>query len=469
MDFDLSPARIASIFASAKAEYSAALDRVAAAPASERTFANTVAAVEGAQARFMESVNTASFLFSVSPDKAVRDAARKLDEESDSFLIETSQREDVYRAVRDAADKGEPLSGEDKRLLEATLRGYAREGMGLPAAKRARGREVQKRLSELSIAFSENLKDDQDALEVDPARLAGLPADLVSGLPRTPEGKVRVGLDYPTYRQVMKHSPDAGLRRELESKFNNQAADKNVPLLEEALALRHEQAALLGYRSYADYAIEERMAKSPDKVWDFLRRLKSLLFGRAKAEMAELLELKREDEPGAAEMHNWDISYYADKLLKLRYDYDPEKVQEYFPVQTVVEGTLSVYQDVLGLRFNEVRAKAWHPDVRVYEISDREDGRRIGWFYLDLYPREGKYKHAAAFTLVSGREVEGGYREPVSAVVANFTKPSAGKPSLLTHGEVETFFHEFGHVMHQTLTKARYASFSASRVAPDFV
>ncbi|MEK9144627.1 MAG: M3 family metallopeptidase, partial [Elusimicrobiota bacterium] len=278
LDFDLSPSRIASIFASAKAEYSAALDRVAApahAPAPARTFANTVAVLEEAQARFMESVNTASFLSSVSPDKAVRDAARTLDEETESFLIETSQREDVYRAVREAADKGEPLSGEDRRLLDATLRSYAREGMELPAAKRVRGREVQKRLSELSIAFSENLKDDQDALEVDPARLADLPADFVSGLPRTAGGKVRVGLDYPTYRQVMKHSPDAGLRRELESKFNNQAADKNVPLLEEALALRHEQASLLGYSSYADYAIEERMAKSPAKVWDFLLRLKS--------------------------------------------------------------------------------------------------------------------------------------------------------------------------------------------------
>jgi len=469
LDFHIAPEKIGPLFEAARLDLKTQVDALVAVPAGQRTFQNTVLALEKAYTRYSEAVAAPGFLFSVSPDPAVREAVKQADALSDAFLIELSAREDVYKAVKEYAAKGEALSGEDKKLLETTLRGFRRDGMDLPLSQRADIQTVQKRLAELSTAFSENLKDADDALAVEPGRLKGLPDEFVRSLPVLKDGKVRVGLDYPTYRQVMKFAEDADVRRQLEAKFNNQASAKNVPILEETLRLREKLANLLGYKNFADYALSERMAKSPSRVWDFLKRLKGLLYDRAKAELTELLEVKRRSEPGAKEVENWDISFYARQLLKQRYDYDPEKVREYFPADTVVAGTLEVYQQVLGLKFHEIQAAAWHPDVRLFEISDAQTSRRIGWFYLDLYPREGKYKHAAAFTIRSGHELPGGYQEPVSAMVANFSKALPGKPSLLTHGEVETFFHEFGHLMHQTLTKARYASFSGSRVARDFV
>ncbi|MFA6028660.1 MAG: M3 family metallopeptidase [Elusimicrobiota bacterium] len=474
LDFGLTPQKIAGIFDTAKLDLVSSLDRVAAVPAPQRSFKNTVAAIEGAYTRYQEAITAAAFMFSVSPDKAIRDAARDLDAKSDDLFIELSQRDDIYQAVKEYAARGEALQGEEARLLEATLLGFRRDGMELAAEKRVEMAKVQKRLAELGTAFSENLKDSRDALELEASELRGVDADFVASLPRTAEGKIRVGLDYPTYRQVMRNAQEPETRRRLGSLFNNQAAKENVPILEEALGLRQRLAELLGYKNYAEYAIEPRMAKSPQRVWDFLHRLKDLLFARAQKENDVLLEYKRREVPGATKVESWDFSYYARQLMKERYEVDSAEVQQYFPVDTVVAGTLEVYQRLLGVRFQETKTDAagvsWHPDVRLFEITDKKDGRRIGWFYLDLHPREGKYKHAAAFSIRTGHALEGGgYQEPVSAMVANFTKPQPGKPSLLTHGEVETFFHEFGHLMHQTLTTAEHASFAGSRVARDFV
>ncbi|MEK7745395.1 MAG: M3 family metallopeptidase, partial [Elusimicrobiota bacterium] len=248
---------------------------------------------------------------------------------------------------------------------------------------------------------------------------------------------------------------------------------KNKERLSEILGLRAEAARLLGYKTHADYVLEERMAQRPSEVFSFLERLRVPLRAKGLAELKTLAALKKAEEGAKSDgvIRAWDWRYYHNQLMKTRYQVDQQKLKEYFPMDLVVEQMLAVYQELLGLKFREiVPSGAWHPDVRRFEISDSRTGVSIGRFYMDLYPREGKYKHAAAFTLIQGRVLpDGSYQKPSSAIVANFNKPTAEAPSLLTHDEVETFFHEFGHIMHQTLTRAKYQRFSGTSVARDFV
>ncbi|MDD5629289.1 MAG: Zn-dependent oligopeptidase [Elusimicrobia bacterium] len=461
---------MAAAYKAAEKGYLQAIEKVMAIPADQRGFANTVKALSEADVRFQEATVGASFMTDVSPDAKVRRMADAIDRRSSRLSIGLAARQDIYQAYKDVAAKGETLTGEDKKLLAETIRGYERSGMGLPQTERARLDQIRQRLSDLSQAFSKNLREVNDSLIVDPAQLAGLPQAYIDGLEKTPDGKVKVTLDYPSYGPFMDLAQDSDLRRQLYMKNANRAAVENMPILTEVLKLRQELAGLLGYRSYAHYAIEDRMAKTPDKVQSFLTRLKDLLQPGARAEEARMLAEKRADDPAAASVPAWDRGFYATRLQKRLYDLDDEEVRQYFPADTVVEGTMKIYQNLLGVRFTEVPANAWSSDVRLFKITDAATGRQIGHFFLDLYPRPGKYEHMAAFSLLQGRELaDGSYRQPVSAMVGNFTKATASQPSLLLHSEVETFFHEFGHLMHQTLTEARYTDFSGSRVARDFV
>jgi len=476
VDLTLTPRGMVRTYKAAETRLLSAVDAVAAIPAAERTFANTVRELDRAHAEFLETVYPVNLLASVSPDRKVRRMAEAVERRSNRTLLGLADRDDIYAAHREVALKGEPLEGEDKKLLEDTLEAYKQAGMDKPLAERVNLNGIRRRLSELSQAFERNIDDDIEGIEADPARLEGLPEDYVRRLPRAEDGKVRVGLDYPSYYPFMKMAKDPELRRQLYYRSNNRAAAKNVPVLEEALALRETLAKALGFPDYAHMAVSDNMAGSPEKVTAFLERLAGLLSDAAKAEGRELLEAKRLEEPGAQRLEEWDRSYYAYKLKKARYDLDPEEVQQYFPVDRVVQGTLEVYQGLLGVRFLEVPAQAHHPDVRLFEISDAASGKPLAYFYLDLHPREGKYGHAAAFPIIEGRELPGGgYQKPVGAMVANFAKPTpsagaaAAKPSLLDMGEVETFFHEFGHLMHHTLTRSKYSSYAGMNVALDFV
>ena len=469
-DFSLTVHQMAQTYRAAEAKLTAAADAVAAIPADQRTFANSIKPLHDAEAAYADALRPMTFMANVSPDPKVRRMADAIKEKSNRYSLGYADRDDIYQVYKDVAVKGEPLTGEDAKLLRDSLDAYKRSGMDLPMTERVNLKAIRRRLSELSQAFGKNLAEFDDGLDLTPEQLEGLPEDYIKSLPQNKDGKLRVGLDYPTYFPFLRQAKDPELRRQLYFKYNNRATDKNLPLLEESITLREKLAKMLGHRDYAHLSISENMAKTPEKVMAFLNRLKDMLVGPARAEEAALLALKRQDFPQAKRLEEWDYGYYAYKLRKQRYDFDPEEVRQYFPVDTVVKGTLDVYQELLGLKFQELPAQAWHPDIRLFEIKDAKDGRSIAYFYLDLHPRPHKYGHAAAFTILQGRgSPDGSYRKPVSAMVANFTKPTPDKPSLLTHAEVETFFHEFGHIMHQTLTQARYTNYSGTNVALDFV
>ena len=468
--FDLSRPEMRDAYRGAAARLDGALAGVLATPPAEANFANTVAAYERAVGDFVRAAVPLVFNAHVSPDPATRRTALAIEKVMNRRFVELGQNEELYRRVEAAAAKGEALDEADRRLLEKTLRDYRDSGLGLPPETRARLKAVQQKLADLATRFEMNINNHRDWLEVDEAGLAGLPEGYKDGLERTPEGKYKVGLDYPSYVPFMRYAQDGELRRALHQKYENRAMPENLPILREGLELRREMATLLGHADYPALALKDRMAKSAARVAAFLERLHDRVRERAKSELGEVLAIKREERPGAMAVEDHERAYYARVLRERRYAFDAEEVRQYFPVDRVVEGVLKVYQRSLGVTFTEVAGgPVWHPEVRLFEIKDAKSGEALGHFYLDLFPREGKYTHAAAFPLLMGRATPAGYDKTAAAMVANFPKAAGGRPALLTHGDVETFFHEFGHLMHQTLTKARHMSFSGTSVALDFV
>ena len=470
--FDQSPAELSRDCSDLKKRAEASLQQIASLPPTARTFDNTVWAFDRAIFDLSDLSSADAFLKQVSVSSAVRDAGNDCEILLSQFGVDVFSREDLYKALKDYAAKKEPLKGEDARLLEKTLLDFRRSGLELPAKTRDEVREIRKRLAELESGFGKNINESDDYALFSQAQLDGVPADAVAKLERVGD-KYKVGVDYPTYFPFMDNARDPSARRALEAKFNDRAARKNLSIFAEALALRLKAARLLGYKTHADYAEELNMAKGPDAVNAFLARLRGRLKPLGLEEREVLIALKRAMEGRSSDgvLRAWDWRYYDNLLRKTKYDVDSEKVREYFPADLVVEQMLAVYQKLLAVKFREIPGGlTWNPEAKLFEITDASGGAPIGYFYMDLYPREGKYKHAAAFQLVTGRlGTDGAYQKPVAAIVANLNKPSAAKPSLLDHKEVETLFHEFGHIMHQTLTKAKYGRFSGANVARDFV
>jgi thimet oligopeptidase len=467
--FDLSRPEMRTAYRDASATLDGALKAIASAPVPEANFANTILAQEKAIGDYSRAMVPLVFQAHVSADKGVRMTAQAIEKVMNRRFVELGMRKDLYERAEAAAAKGETLDAPDQKLLDKILRDYRDNGLGLDDDKRARLKAVQTKLNDLSARFEININESKDFLEVDEAGLDGLPADYKASLEKTAEGNYKIGLDYPTYVPFMRYAKNGELRLALNHMYENRAVPENLPILKEGLELRREAAQILGYKDYPTMALKDRMAKTPEIVAAFLARLTDKVKGRARAEMAAVLEVKRRDEPSATEIGDHERGYYSRILREEKFSYDAEEVRQYFPVDRVVSGVLKVYQKSLGVTFRELKGgPVWHPDVRLFEITG-PGGEVKGHFYLDLYPREGKYTHAAAFPLLMGRAIPGGYDLTAAAMVANFPKAIPGKPALLPHAEVETFVHEFGHLMHQTLTKARHMSFSGTSVALDFV
>ncbi|GMU40098.1 MAG: dipeptidyl carboxypeptidase II [Chloroflexota bacterium] len=472
-----SPEAIRAGVAVALARCDEVLAAVVAVPEGARTFANTLRAIEEAAAILGDASGQWGFLTYVHTDPAIREAAQAAEQALDTYATALGFREDLYRAVQAFAATPEAarLEPVEARLLEHTLRDYRRNGFDLPPEQRARVQVLKERLVVLAVDFRRNIDEYEDALLLERAQLAGLPDSYIERLQvvETPEGpRFRVSLDYPELYPFLESADDEGLRRELFLKNHLKAAAVNLPLLAEAIAVRDEIASILGYVSWAAYVTETKMAKTPEAASAFLADLRALVQVKAERDIAELTASKRTHtgDP-AARLEIWDWRYYQQRVRRERFEVDQFAVAEYFPLQATLGGLFDIYQRAFGVRFVEVPdAAAWHPDVRLYRIEDAADGRHIGCFYTDLHPRPGKYGHAAEFTLRPGRmRPDGTYQGSICSIVSNFTKPSADAPSLLRHSEVETLFHEFGHVLHQSMTRAPYVRFNGTNVERDFV
>lgn len=469
---ELTPALITEGADRSIAEAEIDLDE-AVAPKDQRTFDNTMRPLD----RVADILGHANFRFAfpgyVHTDKEIRTAAKAADEKMTRWASEIAFRDDLNDAVKEFAktDEAKGLAGEKARLLEFTLRDLRRSGHDLDPETREAVKERTLRLTELSVRFQQNI-DEWDAwILCTRDDLDGLPDAFIDGLETDEEtGKYKVTIAYPHLIPFTENATRRDLREELRFKFNTVAVEDNRKILEEALRLRQEIAEAFALATWSDYQLEERMAKGPDRVKDFYSGLIDPLTEKATAEIAAMAGML-ETDTGDAQVQLWDWGYYDTQQRKTDYGVDNFEVAKYFPLPQVLEGMFELTSEVFGITFREIEdADTWHPDVQYFAIDDAETGEELSHFYLDLFPREGKYGHAAEFPLIPSRVLEdGSYQNPVCAMVANFTKPTEDAPSLLQHGEVETFFHEFGHVLHQNLGRTELARFSGTNTERDFV
>ncbi|HEY7738341.1 MAG TPA: M3 family metallopeptidase [Candidatus Limnocylindria bacterium] len=441
--------------------------------ASEVSFAARVTPLERAGARLTRAYGRSAFLGHAATDAEVRDAGNAADELLTKWRTQLPFREDVYRAVQAVAesDEVERLTPEEQHVLELWMRDFRRAGQELEPKARAELERIRGRLVELEVAFNRNIAEFQDGIEVTRDELAGLPDEYVERLTKgSAPGTFRVSLDYPELYPFLSQGENRPAREALYRKHWRRAVDENRPLLEEALRLRQQAAELLGHPTWAHYAIEVKMAETPEAVTTFYETIIPRLEPVRDREIATLTERMTADGQ-TAPLYAWDWSFYDEQIRRADFGVDANLVAEYLPMDACLAGMFALTGDVLGLDYRRLEdAQVWHPSVETYEILDRASGEVLATFYADWFPREGKFSHAAAFPLVVGhRRADGGYERPVSAILANFTPPSGDRPSLLQHDELETLFHEFGHILHMSLTRAEYARTSGSETEIDFV
>lgn len=463
---DLAPAE-----AEARVKLEKDLAALIAIPQAERTFENTIMGYERAFDNYGNALGMSGFLSYVSTDKQFRDAANDLQMQISQYMVDVATRRDVYKAIREYTDTNPRLDPVQAKLVKEMLIGFKNSGMDLNDADLEKFKALNKEKAEYIIKFDKNIQEYKDPLAVTQEQLQGLGEDYIKKLSKTDDGKYLVTLDYPDYVPFMQNADDEQARKELEFKFNRRGGQENVELLEKTLTLRREIARLLGYKNHAELRLEDRMAKNPKTVMAFLKDLQKKLKPLGKKEDKEMIAYKNSKTgKNSRTLYSWESGYWSNKFRKENLELDSEKIKEYFPSQVVIDGMLDLFGGVFGITFEPVDIPVWHPDVKAFKIKDKASGELVAYFYMDLYPREGKYKHAACFGLVEGEEKQDGtYQIPFVAIVANLNKPSGDTPSLLKHSEVETLFHEFGHVLHNALTKAKYSAFSGTSVSWDFV
>lgn len=463
---DLAPAE-----AAARVKLEKDLAALIAIPQEDRTFENTIMGYERAFDNYGNALGMSGFLSYVSTDKQFRDAANDLQMQISQYMVDVATRRDVYKAIREYTDTNPRLDPVQAKLVKEMLIGFKNSGMDLNDADLEKFKALNKEKAEYIIKFDKNIQEYKDPLAVTQEQLRGLGEDYIQKLSKTDDGKYLVTLDYPDYVPFMQNADDEQARKELEFKFNRRGGQENVELLEKTLTLRREIARLLGYKNHAELRLEDRMAKNPKTVMAFLKDLQKKLKPLGKKEDKEMIAYKNSKTgKNSRTLYSWESGYWSNKFRKENLELDSEKIKEYFPSQVVIDGMLDLFGGVFGITFEPVNIPVWHPDVKAFKIKDKASGELVAYFYMDLYPREGKYKHAACFGLVEGEEKQDGtYQIPFVAIVANLNKPSGDTPSLLKHSEVETLFHEFGHVLHNALTKAKYSAFSGTSVSWDFV
>lgn len=418
------------------------LDKVLAVEG-RRTIANTLEPMNQISIEVADASSYAQLMENVHPDADVRTTAEKAAQDVSAFGTELSLNRDVYEALVSV-----DLSGGDaltRRMVEKSLREYRRSGVDKDEATRERIKALREELVEIGQEFGRNIREARRYIYLDSVEeLAGLPADFIEGHPPGEDGRIAVSTEYPDYLPVMTYAENADLRRRLYHEYNNRAYPENQEVLQRLLTRRHELAHLLGYDNWADYITEDKMAGSGASAEEFVKRLDDATRMRAEQDYAMLLARKSKDVPGATEVADWEKSYYSELVKGEEYDFDSQELRAYYNYPQVKQGMLDLTAALFAVTFKPApNTEVWHETVECFEMY--EDGALRGRFYLDMHPRDGKYSHAAQFPLITGIK---GVRVPEAALVCNFPEPDENGLALMEHDDVETFLHEFGHLLH---------------------
>ena len=398
-------------------------------------------------------------LFSqVHPDEAVRSGAEAAQQEAQKLATDLSLDRELYDRL--ASVDMESLDEDAARVLRLSLRDFTRAGVDLDEPSRARLRELAERENLLEQELSKNIRDDVRTLRLTTEQLAGLPADYLDAHPADDAGLHTITTDYPDVYPLITFATDPGVRRRMHVEFLTRAWPTNDEVLRELLTLRAEHAALLGYRSWADFDAEVKMIRTGTAIGEFIDRIAAAADASGRRDRDVLLERLRRDDPDAATIDRADATHYAELVRKESYAVDAQEIRTYLDFGKVRDGLLAVTGRLFGLEYAEVpSASTWHEDVTAYDVS--LEGEPLGRIYLDLHPREGKYKHAAQFDLVRGIQ---GRQLPEGVLVCNFPR------GLMEHRDVVTLFHEFGHLVHHVLAgRHRWVRFSGVATEWDFV
>ena len=470
IDWNLTPQQIASTCKMQIGAFDHAVTRIMAVK-SARTVSNTLVPLENAEADLNDSTIADQFLFNVATDKNVRDASNQCNIDQSAYFATFSARPDVYKALAAVQKSGTAKTPADKKLLEMYIVGARRSGAALSAGQRKQFIDLSNQLTQLGSTFSQNLNNDDTTMSITAAQAQSLPATFRNALTKNADGTYTVKVNESTVTVFLQNETDPQARKAYYMAYNNRASG-NVAVLEQAIAVRDQLAHLLGYPSWAAYQLADRMAQTPQRVLSFESQLDAKLLPQADKDLATLAALKAKDtgSPNAT-IDAWDITYYNNQLIKTKYAVDNEAIRQYFPVNTVVDRIMNLYHKILGVTFVKMNDPVtWNAnDVIGYNVYDSKTGRYIGSTYFDFFPRPGKFTHFANWPLVPARRLaDGTYRPPVSVILGNWPRPAAGAPALLSHQDVITFFHEFGHNLAALLTTAPYETLS-SGFRQDFV
>ncbi|HEY2046413.1 MAG TPA: M3 family metallopeptidase, partial [Candidatus Udaeobacter sp.] len=473
-DWEQTPEAVATAMKNAIAKANAALDQIGAQDSGKVTFKSTVVALDDLTYEASLAANRATLIKETNTNPAMRTAAENAVKAFQDWAVGVDYREDVYKAIKAFADTHPKLSGEDEKLLKETLRDYRRAGLELPPDKRKEVEGLRKELSKVGTDFETNIVKSNAPVMFSKADLDGLPESFFAS------PGIKTGDDVYTvmanvtwqFNTVQENAKNEATRKQLYIVRETLAKDKNVPLLNQMLELRNEIALRLGYKSWDDYQTEVKMAKSGMNAEKYINDLVTGIQPKFDSEIAELQKLKAADtnDPKARIMV-WDWRYYSNQRDKQKYDVDKEALRAYFPFQKVLDGMFNIYQSIFGLKFEKIVAPhKWVNDLQLYVVTDSATGEPLGMFYLDMFPREGKFNHFAQFVIISGKLLPNGkYQRPTVALLCNFPPASGDAPSLMTHQDVETLFHEFGHALHSIVTRAKYGRFAGTNVPGDFV
>jgi oligopeptidase A len=459
----------------------ARLEAIASQPG-ERTYENSMDALDRLTEPLDYAMGVVRHLESVATYPELRAAFNAVQPEVSAFYSGIPLHHELWQGIKAFAATAEAktATGERRRFLDKTIDSFRRHGADLDPAGKKKLEELDVELTQVTTKFGENVLDSTNAFELimtDEADLKGLPPTAIAG---ARESAVRKGLEgwrftlqAPDYLAVMTYMDNAATRRHFYQAYAVRATEEgrnNRPLIGRILELRREKARLLGFADFADLVLEDRMAHSGAHALIFLEDLKAKTERRFREENRELLEYRRSIEgPNAPELEPWDVAYYAEKQRAALYDFDEETLRPYFPLEKVVAGMFDLVHRLYGIRVTEEKGvPAWDQQVCYYNVHD-EHGKFIGGFYADWYPRENKRGGAWMDALITGGPSETGFQPHLGLICGNLSQPIGGKPALLTHRDVETIFHEFGHLLHHLLSKVRIRSLAGTSVAWDFV